>query len=1115
VDELEKWLTPLGLAPLAPALRANDIDLDILPALTEQDLEKLGLSLGNRRKLLRAAANLPRSSSSSLSATPNPNAAAERRQLTVMFCDLVGSTALSARLDPEDMREIIGAYHGCCAEYITKAGGFVAKYMGDGVLAYFGYPQAHEDDAERAVRSALSLIEVVPLLRTGHQAALQVRVGIATGVVVVGDLIGEGAAQEQGVVGDTPNFAARLQSLAEPGQVAISHGTRRLTGGLFDYRDLGHVTLKGLANPVQAWQVTGATAVQSRFEAQHETTLTPLVGRGEELELLLRRWREAASGEGRVVLLSGEPGIGKSRLTVALEERLQSEPYARLRNFCSPHHSDSALYPTIVQLEALAEFERTDLPQAKFEKLASLLGALPGHESNVQLLAELLSISTVDRYAPLSWSPQRKKEKTFEALLGLLEMLSRRRPVLAVYEDVHWIDPSSRELLDMTVERVARLPVLLVITFRPEFQPPWPGPAHVSTLNLNRLGRREGAALAALVASDNTLTRDMTAEIVERTDGIPLFVEELTKAVLEAGALGEGGRKIITTIPPSALAIPATLHASLIARLDRLGPLAKEVAQVGAVIGREFPYELLASVAQRSEHDLQAALGRLTDAGLVFCRGTPPQATLLFKHALVRDAAYGTLLRSQRQALHGRIAAMLEERFPDIVDQQPEQLAQHWTEAGSTKEAIAYWTKAARQSLIRYALVEAMAQLGKGLALLPNLVESPERWRHELELQTVLGWTHFHAKGEGVPAAGDALLRARTLSERLGDRSTLSPVLYMQGSHYVARAEYSRARHVTEELLHVAREHGDAALEMHAHQILGRILHWLGAFASAVEHLEDALRVRVTDEHDEHSWYILVDASRTVALTYLATDLMILGHLDQAVARSEEALALGKKARRPYALAIALGFAALVNRLRGANEAALDYLAESAAIGSEQGFPLFVTLADLQRASILSARGETGEGLARARQACADLAAAGHHSGKTRSLAWLADCCERAGEIDEALELLTAALATVSASEERYFEAELHRLRGDWFVTHRRASEVEAEACFERALAVAREQEAKLWELRAANSLARLWRDQGKRATARDLLAPIYGWFTEGFDTLDLKEAKALLEELA
>jgi class 3 adenylate cyclase len=536
---------------------------------------------------------------------------AERRQVTIMFCDLVGSTALSARLDPEDMREIIGSYHRCCAEQITKGGGFVAKYLGDGVLAYFGYSQAHEDDAERAVRAGLELIEAVPTLRAGHDATLEVRVGIATGLVVVGDLIGEGAAQEQGVVGETPNVAARLQALAEPSQVVISQSSRRLTGGLFEYCDLGRVTLKGLADTVQAWQVTGASAVQSRFEAKHEASLTPLVGREEELELLLRRWQRAKCGEGQVVLLSGEPGIGKSRLTVALQERLQAEPHTRLRLFCSPHHQDSAFYPTIMQLERAAGFERQDTPEAKFDKLASLLGSSSGQEIDTQLLAELLSIPTGTRYAPLDWSPQRKKARTFEALLKQLESLAGQRPVLLVYEDVHWIDPTSRELLDLVIERVRRWPVLLLITFRPEFQPPWIGQPYVTTMALNRLDLRDGTALVQRIAGNRALSVEVVNEIVDRTDGIPLFVEELTKAVIEAGDSHVIGA--VTSAPMRGSEVPATLHASLMARLDRLGPAAKGVAQLGAAIGRDFVHELLSAVARQPDTELQATIARLVD----------------------------------------------------------------------------------------------------------------------------------------------------------------------------------------------------------------------------------------------------------------------------------------------------------------------------------------------------------------------------------------------------------------------------------------------------------------------------------------------------------------------
>ncbi|HEV2546226.1 MAG TPA: AAA family ATPase [Stellaceae bacterium] len=1026
-----------------------------------------------------------------------------------MFCDLVGSTALSARLDPEDMREIIGTYHRCCAEQITKAGGFVAKYMGDGVLAYFGFPQAHEDDAERAVRTALSLIEAVPSLRTGHDLSLQVRVGIATGVVVVGDLIGEGDAQERGVVGDTPNLAARLQALAEPGQVVIAQSTRRLTGGHFEYRDLGRVALKGLADPIQAWQVVGASTVESRFEALHGAALTPLVGREEELELLLRRWRQAKAGEGSIVLVSGEPGIGKSRIVEALFEKLRTEPYTRLRLFCSPHHQDTALYPTITQLERAAGFRRDDTDEQRLDKLEAVLAqATNDLKEAAPLLAQLLSVTTEGRYPALDLTPQSRKEKTFKALIAQVAGLAARQPVVMVYEDAHWIDPTSLELLDLIVDRVPSLPVLLIITFRPEFTPSWVGRPQVTLLSLSRLPHRQRSEMLAQLTGGKALPREIADQIVDRTDGVPLFIEELTKAVIESGDLADAGDHYKVTRSLSPLAIPTTLHASLMARLDRLASV-REVAQIGAAVGRRFSHELISAVVSMPQKQLDDGLAQLVNAELLFRRGTPPDAEYTFKHALVQDAAYSTLLRGRRQQLHARIAETLERQFPEIVATEPASLAQHWTEAASVKEAIAYWSKATRTSLTRSAMVEAAAQARKGLDLLLSLIEDPERWRQELELQTMLGWALFASKGEGAPEAGEAFIRARDLCDHLGDRSSLGRVLSLQGSHYLARAQHAAARHAAEELLQVALERNDAALEVHAHQILGRSLHWLGAVASAVDHFERALSVRVPETGDQS-----IDGSRAATLSYLAYDLMLLGHVDQAVARRGQALALARQTNRPYVLAVALIWAGLVDALRGAEQSALECNIEIMAIAKEQSFALVLAGANLGFATGLSRSGKTVEGLALARQAFAYVAATGFTSGQTQGLALLGYCCERAGEIDEALSLLDTGLEMANATDERFFEAELHRLKGEWLAEHRGAH-LEAAGCYQRALAVARQQEAKLFELRASTSLARLRRDQGKLTEARDLLAPIYGWFTEGFDTPDLKEAKALLEELA
>ena len=710
------WLRGLGLSEYEPAFHDAKIGPDVLPDLTDSDIEKLGVPLGDRKRLLKAIASFgpaqmvaePRGPSPTHSSTD----AAERRQLTVMFCDLVGSTALSARLDPEDMREVIAAYQRCVSETVRRFGGFVAKYMGDGVLAYFGYPQAHEHDAEQAVRAGLAVVEAAPRLQTAAGAPLHVRVGLATGIVVVGDLLGSGEAQERGVFGGTPHLAARLQVIAQPDSVVIAEGTRKLVGDLFEIVDLGPQKLKGVAGTTLAFGALRESSQANRFEALHPDGLAALVGREAECELLLRRWAKAKGGEGQVALISGEAGIGKSRLTAEFLERLPGEPHTRLRYFCSPQHTDSALYPIIGHIERAANFAREDDAKTRLDKLGGVLSRSSMSDEDAALLAEMLSLPNDGRFPALDLAPHQRRQRTLAALARRIEGIARETPVLMVYEDVHWADPSSLEAIGLLVDKIEALRLLLFVTFRPEFVPPWAGRPHVTALTINRLAPREVIALIDRVAGGKPLAANIRQDIIERADGIPLFVEEMTKAVLEADGESAAAR-MVAAAPSPVLAVPASLHASLMARLDRLGP-AKGVAQIGAAIGREFSHALLASVTHETEPELAASLDRLLQSGLLSREGTPPHAMYLFKHALVQDAAYGTLLREPRRALHARIADAIEERFPEVAESQPETLARHCTEAGLIEKAATLWGKAGQRSLRSAAFPEAEATADTG-----------------------------------------------------------------------------------------------------------------------------------------------------------------------------------------------------------------------------------------------------------------------------------------------------------------------------------------------------------------------------------------------------------------
>ncbi len=1119
------WLRRLGLEQYEAAFRENEIDDIVLPSLTAEDLKDLGVGfVGHRRKLLDAIAALRAKASAP---TPLSNAAletdepgkdtAERRQVTVMFADLVGSTALSARMDPEDLREVISAYQRCVAETVRRFRGFVARYMGDGVLIYFGYPAAHEDDAELAVRSGLALIDAVATLPAPE--SLQVRVGVATGMVVVGDIVGSGEAQEHDIVGETPNLAARLQGIAAPNTVVIAEAARRLLGNLFELQYLGPKELKGIAGPVKTFAVLRASSVESRFEAMHPGSLTELVGREEELELLLRRWARAKTGEGQVVLLSGEAGIGKSRLSAALMEELTGEPHTRLRYFCSPQHTNSAFYPIISQFERAAGFAHGDTPRTKLDKLGALLAQTSTSRQNAALFAEMLSLPNDGRYPALELAPEQRRQKTLEALGVQLETLARSSPVLMIVEDAHWGDPTSLEAFGRRVDQIANLPVLLIETFRPEFEAPWVGQPHVTALAINRLGHREVGKMIDRVVGNERLPADVRKDIIDRTDGIPLFVEEMTKAVVEAGGELEA-MQTAAAVPSSAHAVPASLHASLMARLDRLGP-AKEVAQIGAAIGREFSHALLAAVVRKPEAELASSLDRLIRAGLLFRKGVPPHATYLFKHALVQEAAYGTLLRQPRRALHARIADTLEDQFADIAEGQPDLLARHCAEAGLIDKAAGLWGKAGLRSLERSALVEAVEQLTRALGQIATLPSTPALRRDEIELHVALINPLQHVKGQAAPETKAVAERACLLieqAEALGeppeDPLLLFSALSALFSANIVAFNGDVARERAAQILALAEKQGGKVPLMLGHRAMTVALVETGSFAEAVVHADRALALYDPVEHRPLATRFVNDP-RVTALHWRSQALWALGYPEAALAGREQALSEAREAGRAGSLMWTLALTCLTQLISGNHTAAQAQSNELIGLAEEIGSVFWKTDGMLRRAGVLALTGKASDAVGIFTAAIPVWRSIGSTVFLPVWLSLLARAYGELGQFDEAWSHIGEAITAVETTKETWYEPEVHHTAGEIALMSPERDAAKAEACFERALAVARAQQAKSWELRASMSMARLWRDQGKRDEARELLAPVYDWFTEGFDTLDLKQAKALLDELA
>jgi class 3 adenylate cyclase len=1121
--DVRDFLRKLDLAQYESAFRDNLIDSRVLPKLTADDLKDLGVTIvGHRRLLLEAIAALREPTPSSAPANdqdpgttlaPSTEASstveAERRPLSVMFCDLIGSTALSSRLDPEDLREIIRTYQACVAATIQQFDGFIARYVGDGVLIYFGWPEARETDAERAVRAGLAVAAAVSATPVGGEP-LQVRIGIATGLVVIGEPIGSGDSRQQTAVGETPNLAARLQGLAGPGQVVIDSATRRQIGGLFECQDLGTVELKGLPAAVAAWQVVSENRTLGQFEALRSGT-TPLVGRDEEVELLLRRWGQAKAGSGRVVLISAEPGVGKSRLAEALAKRIAGEPHVRLRYFCSPHHQDSALYPVIAQMERAAGFTHDNGLDAKLAKLQALLNAARTPVEDVALIAELHSLPSADLAPPLDLTPQRKKDKTFQALLRQVEGLARQQPLLMVFDDLHWIDPSSRELLDRLVERAASWPILLVAMFRPEFQQPWTGQPHVTMLTLARLDRRGTAAMVANLVGDAALPAEIVREIVERTDGVPLFVEELTKAVLESDMPAQAAR---SAMPNPGLSVPATLHASLLARLDRLGSVAKEVAQTGAAIGREFGRELLTTTIDLPEPQVHAALDRLANAGLLFTRGTPPQSTYVFKHALVRDTAYSTLLRERRQTLHAALAKALAARHEADEEASPELVGHHCQQAGMAAEAIRYYLTASRQFTARAALPEAAALLQRARHLIPQLPHTVARDRLALEVECELGSILIAVKGYAAPELGETFQRAHGLWLSIGRPAEFRSVPWGGFVFHTNRSEFEPAAVLADALLQFGHEHNDVGAVILGGVARGTTHMVRGEPLLAMPRLKDALQLctPTVSEGLVRQAGLYPDL---LASTFLATVQTWQGLPEQGSARCADAISRARKKAHAPTLASCLAVAgrlAIMLRFQELLEECTQGLIE---LARDYGYPFWSAQATIYDAVLRMWHGDNVGALELMCSGLADFRRSGASVWSCYFTALLSEAVKQQGQPREALRLLDGALAKIESTGEHWGLAELRRRRGDLLLSQTTRDVAGAEREFLQGLEVASHQSNRLWELRCATSLTELLLTQGRRTEARNRLGRTYAQFTEGFDAPDLKDAKALLDELS
>ena len=1104
--QIAEWLEKLGLGQYAERFVQNGVDMGVLPELMDEDFDKLGVLLGHRRKMLRAIADLD---PAALIASPAPPHDAERRHLTVMFCDLVGSTALSARLDPEDMWEVIRAYRAACARVISAYDGSIARFVGDGILVYFGYPRAHEDDAERAVRAGLDAISAMRQLKTSGDERVELRIAIATGLVVVGDLISGDASEESATVGDTPNLAARLQSLAEPGAVVVASSTRRLLGDLFTFRNLGRREVKGISEPIAVWAVEGAPASESRFEAVHAARSIGFVGRKEEIELTLSRQRLAWQGQGQMVLISGEAGIGKSRMVAMLSESPVLGAHRRVRYQCSPYHTNSALHPFVAQLERAAGICSHDTPGQKLDKLEAMLALGTQQVARATaLIAALLSIPTGDRYPPLGLSPAQLRRQTFATLLDQLEGLAREQPLLIICEDMHWADATTLELFDLTVDRIRRLPILVLMTSRPEFEPSWSGLANVTLLRLDRLDRQDTRALVEQVTVGRQLPREMMKQIIDRTDGVPLFVEELTKMVLESGWLVEGAGRYRLESPLPPLAIPATLQDSLMARLDRLAPV-KEVAQIGAAIGRDFSYALLRYVAGRDDLTLSAALGQLEEAELLVCRGAPPEANYSFKHALVQEAAYESLLKSKRQVLHTRIGDVLREKFPVVAETEPEVLAHHFTEAGLNEVALEWWRKAGQQALKRSAYSEAIAHLGKAIAIADELPDEPRRMMSRLHLQIAYGRALRGGLGHSAPETVAAWTRARQFAADINDPVELAPIHSGLFNACLTHGELAPMRELADAIMSAAERRPDAPVAAVVAHWTGGVTCWFGGdYLNARTHLERALAIYGA-EPDPATFRPSALDLPFVIMRFLALVLWPLGSIARARRLAAEAVSASGE-QRALSRANALVHRAVFDGLCGGMLQQTDTIL-ALGLARDHAMPLYVAAGTYLNGLAKWRAGDRMAGLTEMRRGWTMLRENDCYLCEPFWGMQVAMADAEVGQLETGLEILSELIAWAGQSGQHWLDAELHRVQGELLSRHDPPDDSGAENAFNRALEIARHQQAKTFELRSAIGLARLHKTNGRAGAVFELLAPVLAEFEAERNLPEVEEAKELL----